>query len=62
MQHHPLRIAELFEHGCRVHGDSTVTDYEDGRFSSRTFAEVADEIRCLATALADLGVGRGDAV
>jgi fatty-acyl-CoA synthase len=62
MQHHPLRIAELFEHGCRIHADSTISDYEDGKLSSRTFAEVADESRRLATALADLGVRRTDVV
>jgi fatty-acyl-CoA synthase len=62
MQHHPLRIAELFEHGCRVHPGSTVTDYEGGRTVVRTFADVADESRRLAMALADIGVRRGDVV
>lgn len=62
MQHHPLRITALFEHGCRVHPHSTVTDYDDGVLVSRTFAEVADESRRLATALADLGITRGDVV
>jgi fatty-acyl-CoA synthase len=62
MQHHPLRITELFEHGSRVHPGSTVTDYDDGRFVARTFADVADESRRLATALADIGVSRGDVV
>src|SRR5436309_3518597 len=62
MQHYPLRIAELFEHGCRVHPGSTVTDYEGGRTVVRTFADVADESRRLATALAGLGIRRGDVV
>ena len=30
MQHHPLRISDLFEHGERIHAGATVTDYEDG--------------------------------
>ena len=62
MQHHPLRIFDLFEHGERIHAGATVTDYEDGLLVHRTFAEVADESRRLATALAALGVGRGDVV
>ena len=62
MQHHPLRISDLFEHGERIHAGATVTDYEDGVLVHRTFAEVADESRRLATALAALGVGRGDVV
>jgi len=62
MQHHPLRITDLFEHGCRVHAGSTVTDYLDGELVSRTFSEVAAESRRLAGALADLGVARGDVV
>jgi fatty-acyl-CoA synthase len=62
MQTHPLQISELFEHGCRVHADATISDYEDGKLTSRTFAEVADESRRLAGALADLGVTRGEAV
>src|SRR6266516_4350725 len=62
MQHHPLRITDLFEHGARVHPGSTVTDYDDGRLVVRTFADVADESRRLATALADIGVTRGDVV
>ncbi|MFI5627738.1 long-chain fatty acid--CoA ligase [Nocardioides sp. NPDC051685] len=62
MQHHPLGIADLFEHGERIHADATVTDYQDGALVHRTFAEVADESRRLATALAALGIGRGDVV
>src|SRR5439155_8973747 len=62
MQRHELRISELFEHGSRIHPGSTVTDYEDGRLIPRTFADVADESRRLATALDGLGVRRGDVV
>ena len=62
MQHHPLRIAELFEHGCLVHPGSTVTDYDNGQLITRTFADVADESRRLAGALAGLGVTRGDVI
>src|SRR5438128_1235711 len=62
MQHHSLRIADLFEHGERMHPDATVTDYDDGIMATRTFAEVADESRRLADALARIGVGPGDVV
>jgi fatty-acyl-CoA synthase len=62
MQRHPLAIADLFEHGERIHADAAVTDYEDGRLTRRTFSAVADESRRLATALAELGVGLGDVV
>lgn len=62
MQHHQLGIADLFEHGERIHADATVTDYKDGVLVHRTFADVAEESRRLATALATLGVGRGDVV
>lgn len=62
MQRHPLRIAEIFEHGERTHGEATVTDYDNGRFVQRTFAEVADESRRLAGALHGIGVGPGDVV
>ncbi|MFC5992836.1 long-chain-fatty-acid--CoA ligase [Pseudonocardia hispaniensis] len=62
MQTLPLTIADLFEHGERVHADARITDYLDGRLEHRTFADVADEARRLATALADLGVGADDVV
>jgi fatty-acyl-CoA synthase len=62
MQHHALRIADLFEHGERMHPDATVTDYDDGTLIQRTFADIADETRRLAGALARIGVGRGDVV
>jgi fatty-acyl-CoA synthase len=62
MQRHELRIADLFEHGEHVHATATIIDYADGVLVDRTFAEVADESRRLASALAGLGVGRGDVV
>lgn len=62
MQNTPLTIADLFEHGESVHPAGRVTDYVDGRFHHRTFADVADEARRLATALATLGVGTDDVV
>lgn len=62
MQHHPLAISDLFEHGARVHPDATVTDYVDGTLVERSFAEVAKETRRLASALRELGVAPGDVV
>ncbi|HEY5856950.1 MAG TPA: AMP-binding protein, partial [Aldersonia sp.] len=62
MQHHPLAIADLFEHGERIHPEATVTDYADGVLTQRTVADVADESRRLATALAGIGVRPDDVV
>jgi fatty-acyl-CoA synthase len=62
MQRLPLRIADLFEHGEQVHPDARVIDYEDGRLVRRTFADVADESRRLAGALAGIGVAPDDVV
>jgi len=62
MQSYPLAIADLFEHGERMHPQVRVTDYDDGLLSHRTFGDVADEARRLATALAGLGVGPDDVV
>jgi fatty-acyl-CoA synthase len=62
MQSHPLAIADLFEHGEQMHANTRITDYDDGVLVNRTFEEVADEARRLATALAGLGVGPDDVV
>jgi len=62
MQTRPLAIADLFEHGERIHAHARITDYDDGSLTHRTFSEVADEARRLATALAGLGVGADDVV
>ncbi len=62
MQSHQLAIADLFEHGERIHAHARITDYDEGALTGRTFAEVADEARRLATALTGLGVGPDDVV
>ncbi|MFE3280278.1 long-chain-fatty-acid--CoA ligase [Nocardia sp. NPDC059239] len=62
MQKLPLTIADLFEHGERVHPDKEIVDYSDNVFTRRSYAEVAEETRRLASALLDLGVGEGDVV
>ena len=62
MQRHPLAISDLFEHGERVHPDASITDYDDGMLVKRSFGEIADETRRLATALRELGVRPGDVV
>lgn len=62
MQRHPLSIADIFEHGERCHGEASVTDYIDGVYRERTFADVAAEGRRLAGALRGLGIGQGEVV
>jgi fatty-acyl-CoA synthase len=62
MQRHPLSIADIFEHGERCHGEVSVTDYVDGAYHERTFADVAAESRRLAAALKGLGIGQGEVV
>ncbi|WP_227997037.1 long-chain fatty acid--CoA ligase [Nocardia australiensis] len=59
----PLSISLIFESGLSRFPDSLVTEYRAGLpVVRRTFADVADEVRSLAAALAALGIGRDDMV
>jgi fatty-acyl-CoA synthase len=62
MQDADLLVSAIFTYGERMFPASLVREYVDGEVVSRTFADVADETRRLASALAGLGVVRGDVV
>ena len=62
MQDHPLVIADLFEHGRRVHADSTVSTFDGTGVRRATFAEVGERATRLAAALARLGIRPEDRV
>ncbi|MEM9565579.1 MAG: long-chain fatty acid--CoA ligase [Actinomycetota bacterium] len=62
MQDVPLAISSLFEHGRRIHADSSVITWTDDGPLTSTFAEVGDRADQLAAALTRLGVERGDRV
>ncbi|NMN98399.1 fatty acid--CoA ligase [Antrihabitans stalactiti] len=62
MQDTQLLVSGLFEHGARVHPEARVHHYRGGETVSRTFAESADEVRRLASALRAIGVQVGDVV
>ena len=62
MQPFPLTIASIFRHGRAAYGDSeVVTLHQDGVHRAR-FADVAERVLRLASALARLGVRPGDRV
>ena len=63
MQDFPLTVGMIFRHGRAVHGaDSQVVTFEGDSCRHATFAEVADRVDRLATALEGLGIGDGDRV
>jgi fatty-acyl-CoA synthase len=62
MQDHPLVLADLFEHGRRVHATSEVVTFTGDGVRTATFAQVGDRAARLAAALRRLGVGPADRV
>jgi fatty-acyl-CoA synthase len=63
MQDHPLTLASVLAHGRAVYGDSEVVTYEgDAGYRRASFADVGTRAERLASALARLGVRRGDRV
>ncbi|MBN9739140.1 MULTISPECIES: long-chain fatty acid--CoA ligase [unclassified Pseudonocardia] len=62
MQQTELLVADLLEHGARVHAEARVVHYDGGPSTDTTFADVADEAARLAGGLRELGVGRDDVV
>jgi len=62
MQDFPLTITHMLRHGQTVHGRSEVISFDGEQISAMSFAEVADRMERLASALASLGVGAGERV
>jgi fatty-acyl-CoA synthase len=58
----PLLIRHIFDRAEQLHGDKKIVTRTAGGDRTATYAEMCDRIRRLATALGDLGVGKGDAV
>src|SRR3712207_352840 len=63
MQHWPLRITRLIDHGEREHGTrEIVSRWAAGNETRTTWAGIARDSRRLASALERLGIKRGDRV
>ena len=62
MMHAPMTVRGILEHGARIHRHARVVDFDGTTPTATPFAEVADRSARLATALDELGVGRGDVV
>ena len=62
MMDRPLLIADLFEHGRKLYGDSRIVTVEESGDRIGTYTQVGDRSAQLANALTKLGVGRGDRV
>ena len=58
----PLSTQMILRHGRRLHASSRVSTFDGAAFATRTFAEVAERAEALASALAALGVRRGERV
>ncbi|MGD2060938.1 MAG: long-chain fatty acid--CoA ligase [Acidimicrobiia bacterium] len=59
----PLLLSTLYDHAVWIHPDREIVSVEADRSVSRwTYGEIDNRIRKLASALASLGVGEGDAV
>ncbi|WP_338922540.1 3-(methylthio)propionyl-CoA ligase [Pseudomonas silesiensis] len=63
MQHQPLLISTLLTHAERHHGDQEVVSRRvEGDIHRQTYRDLGQRARCLANALATLGVSFGDRV
>jgi fatty-acyl-CoA synthase len=62
MQPFPLTIAGIFRHGRAAYGDSEVVTLTEEGVDRARFADVAERVTRLASALARLGVRPGDRV
>jgi fatty-acyl-CoA synthase len=58
----PLTITAILEHGTRVFGRSECVTWQGDSARRSTYAEVGDNVKRLANALARLGVAAGDRV
>jgi fatty-acyl-CoA synthase len=59
----PLTIHSLIDHGARYHGDTEIVSVEtDGSKTRTTWKGISDRSRRLSSALAKLGLFRGDRV
>ncbi|WKZ82549.1 MAG: long-chain fatty acid--CoA ligase [Acidimicrobiia bacterium] len=63
MDDFPLLLSTLYDHAMTVHGGRTIVSVEHDRSIVRTtYTATDDRVRRLATAIAGLGVGPGDAI
>lgn len=63
MQHHPLLISELFDHGTRSFPDQTIVSHlVEGAVVTHRFSQLATRTKQLAHALKKLGMKHGDTV
>jgi len=62
MDDYPLTIGSILRHGSQVYGSSECVTWTGGEPRRASFAQVADNARLLAGALAGLGIGDGDRV
>jgi fatty-acyl-CoA synthase len=58
----PLSTQMILRHGARLHGDSRVATFDGSSFHVTRYAQMATRATALASALARLGVRRGDRV
>lgn len=58
----PLTITSLFKHGARVHAGSHVLTWTGNSSRKATYAEVAERVEKLASALKRLGIKQGECV
>lgn len=58
----PLTVPAMLEHGTRVFGGSECVTWQGDSARRATFAQIGTNARRLASALAELGVQRGDRV
>lgn len=56
MQDYPLTITAIMRHGCRVHGDRTVTTATGDGYRTTSYRELGCRAAQLANALRRLGV------
>ncbi|MDF1873877.1 long-chain fatty acid--CoA ligase [Vannielia sp.] len=63
MMEMPLTIHSLIDHGARYHGDTAIVSVEtDGSKTKTTWKGISDRARQLGSALAKLGLFKGDRV
>ncbi len=62
MPEFPLTITSILRHGARVYSESEVITFEGDSYRKASFAEVANRVEKLASALSRLGIKQGDRV
>src|SRR5687767_14250640 len=58
----PLSTQMILRHGSRLHGNSRVGTFDGSAFRFSSFSQVAARAAALASALASIGIQRGDRV